>query len=279
MQNLWKIQFKRNTNSSRNGHISKHLSGSAAPEGTCPPSWKKRLPFSAATISETASKYEQMHAHEGDDNAFNRKFVGAMLQVLGAQSALDAGTATGYRLHDLRTALPNAFLCGIESVDALLGIAGRHDVLSSAVLIRGTGLALPFADKGFDVVCEFAILRHVQRPDIFVKEMLRVAGKSGAHSDSNRFGQGGLLARLAKLAMYKTKTWSAFDWLRTKGKGYRITDGDRVSYSYSVYDSYSLLASWADRVLPIPSNEKAQSWFHPVMTSSRVLACAIKENC
>ncbi len=34
--------------------------------------------------------------------------------------------------------------------------------------------------------------------------------------------------------MYKTKTWSAFDWLRTKGKGYRITDGDGVSYSYTL---------------------------------------------
>lgn len=228
--------------------------------------------------SETAPKYEQMHAHEGDDNAFNRKFVEAMLRMLGAQSVLDVGMATGYRLHDLRTALPNAFLCGVEPVDALLGIARRNDVLSSGALVRGTGLALPFADKSFDVVCEFAILHHVQRPDIVVKEMLRVARKAVLISDSNRFGQGTALARLAKLAMYKTKTWSAFDWLRTKGKGYKITDGDGVSYSYSVYDSYSLLASWADRVLLIPSNEKAQSWFHPLMTSSGVLACAIKEN-
>ena len=229
--------------------------------------------------SETAAKYEQMHAHEGDESAFNTKFIVAMLQMLGAQSVLDVGTATGYRLHDLRSAMPSAFLCGVEPVDALLGIARRNDVLSSGALIRGTGLALPFADNSFDVVCEFAILHHVQRPDMVVREMLRVAKKAVFISDSNRFGQGGLLARLAKLTMYKTKTWKAFDWLRTKGKGYRISDGDGVSYSYSVYDSYSLLASWADRLLLIPAgSEKARSWFHPLTTSGGVLACAIKEN-
>ena len=229
--------------------------------------------------SETASKYEQMHAHEGDETAFNRKFIEAMLQMLGAQSVLDVGTATGYRLHDLRSALPHAFVCGVEPVDALLGIARRNDVLSSGALIRGTGLALPFADKSFDVVCEFAILHHVQRPDVIVREMLRVARKAVLISDCNRFGQGGLLARLAKVAMYKTKVWSAFDWFRTRGKGYRITDGDGLSYSYSVYDSYSLLASWADRVLIVPaSNEKPRGWFDPLLTSGGVLACAFKEN-
>jgi ubiquinone/menaquinone biosynthesis C-methylase UbiE len=241
------------------------------------PPLKEAVAIQRRYYSETASKYEQMHAHE-DDNVFNRKFIEAMLQMLGAQSVLDVGTATGYRLHDLRAALPNALLCGIEPVDALLGIARRNDALSSCALIRGSGLALPFADKSFDVVCEFAILHHVPRPEVVVKEMLRVARKAVLISDCNRFGQGGQLARLAKLTMYKTKTWKAFDWVRTKGKGYSITDGDGVSYSYSVYDSYSLLASWADRVLLIPGANAKQSWFHPLITSGGVLACAIKEN-
>jgi len=125
----------------------------------------------------------------------------------------------------------------------------------------------------------FAILHHVQQPDVVVKEMLRVAKKAVLISDSNRFGQGGLLARLAKLAMYKTKTWSAFDWLRTKGKGYRITDGDGVSYSYSAYDSFDLLASWVDRLMVLPADGgKVRSWFHPLLNSQGVLACAIKES-
>ena len=172
--------------------------------------------------SETATNYERRHAHEGEGDAFNRKFIQAVLHMLGAQSVLDVGTATGYRIHDFRSALPDAFVCGIEPVDALLGVALRNDVHASGRLIRGTGLALPFADASFDVVCEFSVLHHVRQPEVVVREMLRVARKAVVISDCNRFGQGNLLARLAKLAMYKTRTWALYDWLRTKGKGYRI---------------------------------------------------------
>lgn len=229
--------------------------------------------------AETASIYEQMHAHEGTGDAFNQKFIGAMLQALGAESILDVGTATGYRLQDLRSALPEAFLCGIEPVNELLGVARRNGVLSLGSLVCGSGLALPFADRSFDVVCEFATLHHVQRPDIVVKEMLRVARKAVFISDSNRFGQGGLLARLAKLVMYKTYIWRLFDWARTKGKGYRITDGDGLVYSYSVYDSFQLLASWADRLIIVPSEGgKVRSWFHPLLNSAGVVVFAIKES-
>ena len=229
--------------------------------------------------TETATNYEKMHEQEGSGDAFNNKYVQAILQMLGAQSVLDVGTATGRGLHTLRAALPGAFICGVEPVDALLGVARRNDVLASGSLVRGTGLALPFADKSFDVVCEFAILHHVPEPDTVVREMLRVARKAVLLSDSNRFGQGSLPVRLAKLAMYKTKIWHAYDWIRTRGKGYMVTEGDGLAYSYSVYDSYELLASWADRLILIPANrEKANSWFHPLLNSGGVLACAIKEN-
>lgn len=229
--------------------------------------------------SETATKYEQMHAYEGDGNELNQKFIGAMLQMLDVKSVLDVGTATGFRLHDFRSMLPEAFICGVEPVEELLRVAHSNDVLISGTLIRGTGQALPFPDKSFDVVSEFAVLHHVERPDLIIREMLRVARKAVLISDSNRFGQGGVLARFAKLAMYKTKTWAAFDWLRTKGKGYRIMDGDGLCYSYSVYDSFELLASWADRLIVIPAGrEKVKSWFHPVLTSGSAIALAIKES-
>ena len=229
--------------------------------------------------ADTATKYEQMHAREGDDSAFNHRFTAAMLKMLDARSVLDVGTATGFRIHDLRSVLPDAFLCGVEPVDALLGVARRNDVLTSGALIRGTGFALPFADKSFDVVCEFATLHHVDRPEMFVREMLRVARKAVLISDSNRFGQGSFLARLAKLAMFKTGAWPVFDWLRTRGKGYRITDGDGLCYSYSVYDSYDQLASWADRLLILPATPRqSTSWLHPLLNTGGVMAWAIKES-
>lgn len=228
--------------------------------------------------AETAVEYEQMHAHEGAGDAFNQRFIEAIMQMLGARSVLDVGTATGYRIHDLRSALPDAFVCGIEPVDALLDVALRNDVHASGRLIRGTGLALPFADASFDVVCEFSVLHHVPRPDMVVREMLRVAKKAVVISDSNRFGQGSVLARLAKLAMYKTRTWGLYDWIRTKGKGYRVTDGDGISYSYSVYDSFEVLAEWADRLILVPSeNGKSGNWLHPLLSSPGMVACALKE--
>ncbi|MBS1840385.1 MAG: class I SAM-dependent methyltransferase [Acidobacteria bacterium] len=229
--------------------------------------------------TETASKYEQMHAHEGIGDALNSKFIEAILQVLDTRSVLDVGTATGFRLVELRSALPEAFVCGVEPVGELLGVARRNDVSASASLIRGSGLALPFADKSFDVVCEFSILHHVREPQTVVKEMLRVARKAVLIGDSNRFGQGPLPMRLMKVLLYKARMWKTFDWLRTGGKGYRITDGDGLSYSYSVYDSFDLLASWADRLILVPTEGGGpRSWLHPLLNNPGVIACAIKEN-
>ncbi len=228
--------------------------------------------------TESAAKYEDMHRHEGSGDALANKYVHAVLKMLEAQSVLDVGTATGRAVHDMKSVLPDALVCGVEPVAALLGIAKRNDVLCSGSLVRGTGLALPFADKSFDVVCEFGVLHHVRKPNIMVAEMTRVAKKAIIISDCNRFGQGPMSFRLLKLAMCKTGIWPIFDWLRTRGRGYRVSDGDGVSYSYSVYDSYELLADWADRVVLIPATqEKAASWCHPLLTSGGVMAFAIKE--
>src|SRR5260370_33319231 len=101
--------------------------------------------------SETATKYDQMHAHEGDGDAFNRKFIQAILHMLVAQSVLDVGTATGYRIHDFRSSLPEAFACGIEPVDALIGVALRNAVHAPRSLSLGTCVALPFSDASFSV--------------------------------------------------------------------------------------------------------------------------------
>ncbi|MDJ0795472.1 MAG: hypothetical protein QNJ51_01345 [Calothrix sp. MO_167.B12] len=108
--------------------------------------------------------------------------------------------------------------------------------------------------------------------------MMRVARKAIFLSDSNRFGQGSLLARWMKLALYKLGLWKWADFFRTRGKGYTITEGDGLAYSYSVFDSYDLLAEWADRIILIPTDAmKSKSWFHPLLTSGHILICAIRE--
>jgi hypothetical protein len=62
---------------------------------------------------------------------------------------------------------------------------------------------------------------------------------------------------------------------------YTISEGDGLTYSYSVFDSYSQLAKWADTIWLVPTeNEKSvRSWLHPLITSPHVLLCAIKTRC
>ena len=148
----------------------------------------------------------------------------------------------------------------------------------SGVILQGRGDALPFANKSFDAVCEFAVLHHVPEPHIVVGEMLRVAKRAVILKDSNRFDQGPMFLRVIKLALWKTRLWDAFNYLRTAGKGYQITEGDGLAYSYSVFDSFDQLVRWDDRLIVIPSDKsKPASWLHPLLTSPGVILCAIRE--
>ena len=228
--------------------------------------------------TDTATRYEQMHEHEGAGDVIGTRFVVSILRMIEARSVLDVGTATGRGLRDLKEALPNGFVCGIEPVAALLEQAVQRGNTAGGLVVQGTGAALPFADSSFDVVCETAVLHHVANPNAVVKEMLRVAKKAVLISDSNRFGQGSRAARLIKLGLYKSKLWGTYNYLRTSGKGYRITEGDGVAYSYSVYDSFELISQWADKIIFYSSvDKKARSWAHPLLTSGALLLCALKE--
>jgi SAM-dependent methyltransferase len=230
--------------------------------------------------TDNAQRYDHMHSHEGSQDGFSAKFVPAMLRMLDAKSVLDVGTAAGKGLRDLKEALPDVFVCGVEPVAALVQEAARNGNLASGPILQASGEALPFGDGSFDVVCEFGILHHVGEPAAVVKEMLRVASKAVFISDSNRFGQGSISMRFLKLALCKLRLWNAYNYLRTGGKRYRITEGDGLAYSYSVYDSFEQVSQWADRVIlvPLPSDDcKRTSWFHPLLNSGGVLLCAFRE--
>jgi ubiquinone/menaquinone biosynthesis C-methylase UbiE len=228
--------------------------------------------------TETASRYDSMHKHEGADDTVSRSLLVSILCSLDIRSILDVGSATGRGLQDFAVALPGALVCGLEPVTALLqeGVAAGNN--HNVSLLQGSGDALPFADNSFDAVSEFSTLHHVADPNAVVKEMLRVTRKTVVLVDSNRFGQGSLPARVFKLFLYKINLWNVFNFVRTRGKRYQISDGDGLFYSYSVYDSYDLLMTWADRVLALPTGAThARGWFHPLLTSSGVMLIAIRE--
>lgn len=226
--------------------------------------------------TDTATRYERMHADEADP--FSLQFFHSILRLIDAQSVLDVGTATGRNLRNLKQALPHLSVCGVEPVRALIDQAMQQGHGACGPIIQASGEALPFADASFDVVCEFAVLHHVPNPGVVVKEMLRVARKAVFICDSNRFGQGSLPMRFLKLALYKAGLWGFFNYFKTSGKGYQITEGDGLAYSYSVYDSFHQISRWADRVILVPAGPgKANSWLHPLLTSIGVTVCALRD--
>jgi hypothetical protein len=55
--------------------------------------------------------------------------------------------------------------------------------------------------------------------------------------------------------------------------------GDGLAYSYSVYDSYDLVALWADRIILVPANPgNAPSWFHPLLNRDAILLFALQRS-
>ncbi len=242
------------------------------------PSPDRAVEIQRRYYTETAARYEQMHAHEGAGDAFTANFFHSILRMVDARSVLDVGTAAGSFLRELKEAFPQVFVCGVEPVAALVDQAIKKSNAVRAPILQASGEKLPFADASFDVVCEFAILHHVANPGAIVKEMLRVARKAVFLSDSNRFGQGSLTARWIKLGLFKSRLWGIYNYLRTSGKGYQITEGDGLAYSYSVYDSVEEITRWADRMMLIPNGaEKASSWFSPLLTSGGVIACGLRD--
>lgn len=202
-----------------------------------------------------------------------------MLQMAGVNSLLDVGSATGRGLTDFASGLPGALVCGVEPVAALLQQAVNAGGLQNVQLVRGIGESLPFADGSFDAVCEFSILHHVPNPPKVVAEMMRVARKMIVITDSNRFGQGSSRARWFKLFLSKCGLWGTFNYIRTKGKHYQISQGDGLFYSYSVYDSYEMIAGWAERVVLVPIGPiKSKSWLHPLLTTEALTLIAFRRS-
>jgi ubiquinone/menaquinone biosynthesis C-methylase UbiE len=228
--------------------------------------------------TERAASYDTMHAQESVDSPYCLALVSAVLNTLKIQSLLDVGSATGRGLREFAAALPGTLVCGVEPVAALVQQGVIAGVCKSISLLQASGDALPFADASFDAVSEFSILHHVPDPAAVVAEMLRVARRVVVVADSNRFGQGSWPARLFKLFLYKLGLWHAFNFMRTRGKGYQISEGDGLFYSYSVYDSYDQISRWATRILILPGSAgRSRSWFNPLLTAEGIFLIAIRE--
>jgi SAM-dependent methyltransferase len=226
----------------------------------------------AAYYAETSSNYDRIHLDEHEHD-IALAYISALTNGFGWTSLLDVGTGTGRAVQHLTTAT-DAVVKGIEPVPELIAEAERKPNIQPGQIQQGTGQQLPYGPDSFDVVLETSVLHHVPDPNQVVSEMTRVARRAVFLSDVNRFGtRGGTV----KLALWMLRLWGLVDRAKTRGRGYRISQGDGVSWSYSVYDSYSVLADWG-RVFFIPLvTPRSRTWAHPLLSADHILACAVRD--
>lgn len=199
---------------------------------------------------DTAHQYDRLHVHaeEKDEHFFALKILEGIIDFHGIRSVLDIGAGTGRVAQYLKQKFPELRIMSVEPVQALREV-GHAKGLSRDELVEGDVNQLRFKDGEFDLVCAFGVLHHVKQPIKAVSEMLRV-GKSGVFiSDANNFGQGSPAVRAAKQVLHALNLWGLADLIKTKGKGYTMSEGDGLAYSYSVFDNYKQIAKRCDMYL------------------------------
>jgi len=202
---------------------------------------RSALEIQRAYYAETAHKYDDIHKHDRDEHGLGLAYMMAMIEFFGISSVLDVGSGTGFALLKLKEKMPHIRAVGVEPSPAQR-VIGYSKGLSETELVDGDAMRLAFADGSFDLVCEFGALHHMPRPEMAISEMLRVARKAIFVCDSNNFGQGGKFSRFLKQAINAFGLWPAANLIKTKGKGYTLSAGDGVMYSYSVFTNYKQIS-------------------------------------
>ena len=223
--------------------------------------------------TETANQYDSMHIDKDDEHFFALSFMIGAIDYLDIHSVLDIGSGTGRAVQYLKKLRPELRVVGIEPVRELREI-GYSKGLSEEDLIDGDATNLQFISGDFDLVCEFGVLHHVKRPEQVVAEMLRVANKAVFISDANNFGQGSVVARSIKQVLNLIGLWKFTDLIKTKGKGYTISEGDGLAYSYSVFDNYKQIRDHCRSVHLLNTKD---GFIDPYKTASHVALLGIKK--
>jgi ubiquinone/menaquinone biosynthesis C-methylase UbiE len=208
---------------------------------------RRAVEMQRAYYTETAHRYDDVHQHDCDEHGIGLAYMIGMIEFLGVGSVLDIGSGTGYVLLKLKEKAPHIRAVGVEPSLALRTI-GYGKGLTETELVDGDATRLEFPDNSFDLVCEFATLHHMPRPELAISEMLRVARSAIFVSDTNNFGQGSKFSRCLKQAINALGLWPVANWLKTKGRGYAFSDGDGIAYSYSVFTNYKLISGACESV-------------------------------
>jgi len=225
-----------------------------------------------AYYAESANRYDDLHVNQDGEHDFALRLLLGFVELFGVRSVLDVGSGTGRVLLELATVLPKVTAVGIEPSAELREI-GYSKGLSPIQLVDGDAMKLAFCDGSFDLVCEFGALHHIPIPSRAVAEMLRVSRKAIFISDVNNFGQGGRLPRIMKQAINAMGLWPLADRIKTKGKGYTISEGDGLAYSYSVLNDYKQIRAACEAVHMMNTKDSGPSLYR---TASHVALLGVK---
>jgi ubiquinone/menaquinone biosynthesis C-methylase UbiE len=223
--------------------------------------------------ANTASIYDSMHVDEKDEHFFALSFLVGAIDYLDIKSVLDIGSGTGRVVQHLKTMRPELRVVGVEPVNELREM-GYNKGVPKNNLIGGDATNLHFRDTEFDLVCAFGVLHHIKDPTLAIAEMLRVSSKAIFISDANNFGQGKILARTMKQAINFVGLWKLADLIKTKGKGYTISEGDGLAYSYSVFNNYKQIRNKCKSVHILNTKD---GFIDPYKTASHVALLGIKK--
>ena len=185
---------------------------------------------------------------------------------------LDIGSGTGRAVSHVRRKRPDLHCVGVEPVDGLREV-GYSRGLSHSELVPGDVMCLEYPSAAFDLVCSFGVLHHVRRPDVAVAEMLRVAKRAIFISDCNNFGQGSFITRSIKQSLNGLRLWKCAVFMKTRGRGYTMSGGDGLSYSYSVYGNYTQVEKACERVHVLTTRGDGRN---PYRAASHVALLGVK---
>ena len=195
----------------------------------------------------TSVNFDNMHLHSLDVHELALAAFSGLVQRFPHKSFLDIGAGTGRSVSFLTRQFPSSRVVGIEPAPAQRAQAYAKGI-SRNVLVEGDALNLPFENDEFDWVVETGVLHHIRNFRKAVTEMCRVARQGVMISDSNNLSQGGALAKFLKRTIKTAGLWPLVVHIQTRGKGYKVSEGDGVFYSFCAFDCVDIVKKKFPRI-------------------------------
>lgn len=236
----------------------------------------KEVEIQRQYYAQTARSYDEMHLAKDQEHILALHLLASYIEFYQIHSVLDVGSGTGRAVLWLKKHFPDLVVKGIEPVTTLRE-QGYKKGITLEDLIDGDAYQIPFPDNSFDLVCEFAVLHHVKEPEKVVREMSRVASKMVCISDCNFLGQGSLPLRLFKYVIFSLGLWPVANWIKTKGKGYTLSEGDGLAYSYSVYQSFRTIHKCWRNLRITSTGGASDTLFGPILSAGQLLLIALNK--